>query len=50
MNYTKQDIELRNAVAHYNFRDYEQNRSKYLEALTLFETYMERNIKGYKKN
>ena len=40
-------LELRNAVAHYNFRDYEQNRSKYLEALTLFETYMERNIKGF---
>ena len=40
-------LELRNAVAHYNFKDYEQNRSSYLNALTLFETYMERNIKGF---
>ena len=40
-------LELRNAIAHYNFRDYEQNKSKYLSALNLFESYMERNIKGF---
>ena len=40
-------LDLRNAIAHYNFRDFEQNRSKYLEILGLFESYMERNIKGF---
>lgn len=40
-------LDLRNAIAHYNFRDYEQNRFKYLEALVMFESYLERNIKGF---
>ena len=39
-------LDLRNAIAHYNFRDYEQNRLKYLDALVLFEFYLERNIWG----
>lgn len=39
-------LELRNGIAHYNFRDFEKNRSIYLESLKLFEIYIGRNIKG----
>ena len=42
-------LELRNAIAHYNFRDFEQNRDKYIAALTLFESCMERNVRGFKE-
>lgn len=40
-------LELRNAVAHYNFRDFEQNRDKYMETLVLFESCLERNVRGF---
>lgn len=40
-------LELRNAVAHYNFKNFEQNRNEYIESLTLFETIIERNIRGF---
>lgn len=39
-------MDLRNAIAHYNFKDYEQNKHDYLDALLLFEICMGRNIKG----
>lgn len=39
-------LDLRNAIAHYNFKDYEQNKQDYLDALLLFEVHMGRNIKG----
>ena len=42
-------LDLRNAIAHYNFKDFEQNRKEYLDALVLFESYMERNIDGFKE-
>lgn len=38
--------DLRNSIAHYNFKDYEQNRQDYLDALLMFEICMGRNIKG----
>lgn len=40
-------LDLRNTIAHYNFRDFEQNRIAYLNALVLFESYLERNIDGF---
>lgn len=42
-------LDLRNVIAHYNFKDYEQNKKEYLNTLSLFETYMERNINGFKQ-
>lgn len=39
-------LDLRNDIAHYNFKDYEQNRKEYLDALLMFEIHMGRNIKG----
>ena len=42
-------LDLRNAIAHYNFKDFEQNKIAYLEALNLFESCMERNINGFKE-
>ncbi len=39
-------LDLRNTIAHYNFRDYEKNKNKYLDTLMLFEVHMGRNIKG----
>lgn len=42
-------LDLRNSIAHYNFKDFEQNRNEYLETLVLFETCMERNIDGFKE-
>lgn len=39
-------LDLRNAIAHYNFKDYEQNRQDYLDALVLFEKHLGQNIKG----
>lgn len=39
-------LDLRNAIAHYNFRDYEQNRKDYLEVLELFEISIGSNIRG----
>ena len=41
-------LDLRNAIAHYNFKDFEQNRKEYLDTLVLFESCMERNIDGFK--
>ena len=38
--------DLRNVIAHYNFKDYEQNKQCYVEALLLFEIHMGQNIKG----
>ena len=38
--------DLRNAIAHYNFKDYEQNKQRYVDALLLFEIHMGQNIKG----
>lgn len=38
--------DLRNSIAHYNFKDYEQNRHDYLDTLLMFEIYLGRNIKG----
>ena len=38
--------DLRNAIAHYNFKDYDQNRLEYLDTLLLFEIHIGRNIKG----
>ncbi len=38
--------DLRNAIAHYNFKDYEQNKIEYIDALFLFEYYIGNNIKG----
>lgn len=38
--------DLRNAIAHYNFKDYEQNKVEYIDALFLFEYYLGNNIKG----
>ena len=37
---------LRNSIAHYNFKDYEQNKYVYLDVLALFEVHMGSNIKG----
>lgn len=42
-------IDLRNTIAHYNFKDYEQNKYDYLDALLLFEIHMGSNIKGITK-
>lgn len=39
-------LDLRNSIAHYNFKDYEQNKRDYLDALLMFEIYMGHNIKG----
>ncbi len=39
---------LRNVVAHYNFKDYKKNRNEYLDALFLFEKYIGQNIFGLK--
>ena len=39
--------DLRNTIAHYNFKDYEQNKKDYLETLLLFEVHMGQNIKGF---
>lgn len=39
-------LNLRNAVAHYNFKDYEQNRNEYNSALAIFEEYVGSSIKG----
>lgn len=39
-------LDLRNDIAHYNFKDFEKNRVIYLEALKLFEIYIGRNIRG----
>lgn len=39
-------LDLRNTIAHYNFKDYEQNKRNYLEILNLFEMHMGANIKG----
>ena len=37
---------MRNTIAHYNFKDYEQNKNDYLDTLLLFEIHMGKNIKG----
>ena len=42
-------LNLRNVIAHYNFKDFEQNKKDYLNTLVLFESYMERNISGFKQ-
>lgn len=39
-------LDLRNTIAHYNFKNYEQNKYDYLEALLAFEIHMGKNIKG----
>ena len=39
-------LDLRNTIAHYNFKDYEQNKYNYLDTLLLFEVHMGKNIKG----
>ena len=39
-------IDLRNTIAHYNFKAYEQNKYEYLDALLNFEIHMGQNIKG----
>lgn len=39
-------LNLRNTIAHYNFKDYEQNKHAYLDTLLLFEIHMGKNIKG----
>lgn len=46
MNSRQLLLDLRNTIAHYNFRDYEKNKNMYLQTLMLFETHMGRNIKG----
>ena len=33
-------LDLRNTIAHYNFKNYEQNKNNYLEILNLFEFYL----------
>lgn len=40
-------LDLRNAIAHFKFKDYEQNRHEYLDVLLMFEVCMGRNIKGF---
>lgn len=40
---------LRNVIAHYNFKDYKKNRNNYLEALFLFEKHIGQDIFGIKK-
>lgn len=43
----KNDIlNLRNAIAHFNFKDYQIHRNSYLQALKIFEMYIGRNIPG----
>lgn len=42
-------LDLRNVIAHYNFKDYAQNKKEYLNTLVLFESCMERNINGFKQ-
>lgn len=42
-------LDLRNVIAHYNFKDFTQNKKEYLETLVLFESCMERNINGFKQ-
>ena len=39
-------INLRNAIAHYKFKDYRKNKHAYLDALLLFEVHIGCNIKG----
>ncbi len=39
-------LNLRNAIAHFNFKDYEKNKHEYLDALLLFEVHIGQNIKG----
>ncbi|MEI8129065.1 MAG: hypothetical protein WCG95_05555 [bacterium] len=39
-------LDLRNTIAHYNFKDYEQNKYNYLDTLLLFEVHMGKNMKG----
>ena len=39
--------DLRNTIAHYNFKDYEQNKKEYLDTLILFEVHIGQNIKGF---
>lgn len=41
--------ELRNDIAHYNFKDYEKNKNDYLNVLQKYEYYMGRNIAGIKE-
>ncbi len=44
----KQDLQnLRNSVAHYNFKDYEQNKNVYNEALLIFEEYIGSSFRGF---
>lgn len=33
-------LELRNTIAHYNIKNFEQNKYKYLKVLQMFETYI----------
>ena len=42
-------LDLRNVIAHYKFKDFEQNKKEYLEVLVLFESCMERNFHGFKE-
>jgi|GluameStandDraft_1065615.scaffolds.fasta_scaffold07433_2 hypothetical protein len=39
-------LNLRNDIAHYNFKDFEKHRQEYLDVLLMFEIYMGHNIKG----
>lgn len=40
-------LDLRNAIAHFKFKDYEQNKQKYLDVLLKFESCMGWNIRGF---
>ena len=46
LNSKENILNLRNAVAHFNFKDYQSNKKSYLEALKIFETYIGHNIPG----
>ena len=39
-------LDLRNTIAHYNYKDYEQNKKEYLKVLSLFERHIGQNIHG----
>ena len=39
-------LNLRNDIAHYNFKDFEKCRQEYLDVLLMFEIHMGHNVKG----
>ncbi len=50
LNRSREDLlNLRNTVAHYNFKDFELNKKRYKDAINLFEYHLGHDIAGIKE-